>query len=762
MASKKGEFLKRLLATFRVEAREHIEAISAGLVRMEKGGDVDEMREILETIYRDAHSLKGASRSVDQVDIESICQVLESIFKKIKDGFLVPTAGSYDVMHRAVDVMTQLNNPEAPPPGKLAPLLNLLSQVETGITPVSLPPAPTEITPSAPHPMDKIKRAEILREVEKKRKAFSEKEKKNPEVLTGKPVRDDSTIRLSTKKLDHALLQAEELLMGKLTGRLHSREVDAIVTELETWRKKLAATPKTKDQLQESFEWNRSALNSLLVKLRRLHHHLEKDNRALGTLIDNHLEDMKKVLLLPFSTLTQGFPKMIRDLARDKGKNVALVIQGEKNEIDKRVLEEVKDPLLHLLRNAVDHGIELPEERIRKNKPAEASLRITIKQSESSWVELTVADDGGGIDTERIKAKVVASGLMSPDEAASAHQNQLMDFIFQSDFSTSPIITDVSGRGLGLAIVREKVKKLGGDIAVETQLFGGTAFRLRLPLTLATFRGVQVFAGERKFIVPTLNVERVMRVLPDEIKTVENRETLHVDNRVVAYVSLGDVLGIPGSNNESIEKGRYLQVLVIASGADRIAFAVDEVNDEEEVLVKDLGKQLVSVKNISGATILGTGEVVPLLNTSDLVDSAVEFTRGETASPLKLKKVEPRKQSILVVEDSITSRMLLKNILESSGFQVKVAVDGVAGWTALKEEPIDLVISDVDMPRMDGFQLTARIREDKKFAEIPVILITALDRKEDREKGIEAGANAYIVKSNFDQGNLLAAIKRIV
>jgi two-component system chemotaxis sensor kinase CheA len=332
----------------------------------------------------------------------------------------------------------------------------------------------------------------------------------------------------------------------------------------------------------------------------------------------------------------------------------------------------------------------------------------------------------------------------------------LSKWMSKSGISTSPIITEVSGRGLGLAIVQEKAEKVGGSVSVETQLGIGTTFRLLLPLTLARFRGVLVRVGESLFVLPTRHVQRVLRLGMDEIRSAENRETIQVDGQAASAVRLGDVLAIiPG--NTAPDPKRKVPVVVLAWAGEQIAFLVDEILDEREVLVKSLGRQLLRVHNIAGATLLGTGKVLPVLNVADLMRSAASMT-PVTA----IHEAEQLPKSILIAEDSITARTLLKNILESAGYRVQTAIDGSEALRVLGSESFDLVVSDVEMPRMSGFDLTAKIRADKRLNSLPVVLVTALDSRQDRERGADVGANAYIVKSSFDQGNLLEVVRRLI
>jgi two-component system chemotaxis sensor kinase CheA len=381
-----------------------------------------------------------------------------------------------------------------------------------------------------------------------------------------------------------------------------------------------------------------------------------------------------------------------------------------------------------------------------------------ITSMEGNKVDILLSDDGNGMDIQALKDAAIKRGIISSEDAAKLTDQELPAIVFQSGVSTSPIITDISGRGLGLAIVREKIEKLGGQIVLETYRHAGTSFRMTLPLTLVTFRGLFVSVAEREFIIPTSNVEKVVRVKRDEIKTVENRDTLALNGMTIPLLRLADVLELTGKNGDL----PMMTVLVLESQGKRIGFIVDEVLIEQEVLLKPLSQPLSRVRNIAGATILGSGKVAPVLNISDLMKSAAKAAVYGPKPGRSEAKGEVIRKSVLVVEDSITSRMLLKNILETSGYLVVTAVDGIDAMTLLKTDKFDVVVSDVDMPRMNGFNLTEKIRGDKKLSELPVVLVTALESREDKERGIDVGANAYIVKSSFDQSNLLEVIRRLI
>jgi two-component system, chemotaxis family, sensor kinase CheA len=726
-----AEFLKILRATFRVEASEHLDAIAAGLVALEKSPEAPVRRGVLESIFRAAHSLKGAARAVDFNEIESVCQSLETLFAAWKREEAPPAASSLDTAHRALDRMMEA---------------------------IGGPPAPTRPPPAAAKPaMAPMTAAAAVTDAARTAPAMAA----GPAAASG----DGETVRVSVRSLDERLLEAEELLGAKLAAAQRATELDELADVFEHWRKEWSRMQPAARALRcengpvaEFLEWNHEWLRALESRVGNLRRSAARDRFAVDKLVDDLLENSKRLLMLPFGTVTAGLPKIVRDLSRELGKDAELVVRGDEVRIDKRILEEIKDPLVHLLRNAMDHGIEAADLRRAARKPARATIALTVAPVDGNQVEITVRDDGAGIDVAQVKAQAVRRGLLSDDAAAQLDDVAAGDFVFSSELSTSPMITQLSGRGLGLAIVREKAEKLGGRVAVESQAGHGTAIRMTLPLTLATFRGVLVEAGRRTFVVPTAQVERVTRFSRDDVRTVEGRDTLSHNGRALALTSLAQVLRLPATPSAATAS---TPALILGSGNERIAFAVDAVVDEREVLVKRLSRPLVRVRNVAGATVLGNGEVAPILNVGDLLESARKATPVLRAVATPPPAAAAGAKRVLVAEDSITSRMLLKGILESAGYHVKTAVDGLEALTLLRSEPFDVLVSDVEMPRLNGFDLTARLRLEPALCELPVILVTALSSREDRERGIEVGANAYLVKSNLDQSNLLDALERL-
>jgi len=493
---------------------------------------------------------------------------------------------------------------------------------------------------------------------------------------------------------------------------------------------------------------------------------LDLNHRMLGVMVDELLEEVKNTSLLPFASLFAILPRMVRDIAREQRKDIDIEISGNDIEIDKRILESIKDPIIHLIRNAVDHGIEPQEIRKQAGKQPWGTIRIAVTQPEGHHVEMTIEDDGAGIQVYALKNLAVKNGIISSESAAALTDEEAIGLIFQSGISTSPIITEISGRGLGMAIVKEIIENLGGMIRIINTPGRGAAFHITLPVTLATFRGILVSSSGHFFILPNSHVEHIFKVKPGDIKTAENKTIVSLNGSAVSFVRLADLLDLAvissGGDRKVRKKADPIPVVVLRNSDLRIAVGVDAIINEQEVLVKNLGKQLRRIPGVSGATILATGKIVPVLNVKNLIQKTSKMGRFGIADETLMDGKSAQTRSVLVVEDSFTSRTLLKNILEASGYSVQTAIDGEDAFAHLKSDTFDAVVSDVQMPKMDGFKLTQKIRRDKDLAHLPVVLVTSLDSIADKEKGIDVGANAYIVKSSFDQSNLLEVLERLI
>ena len=727
-------------------------AIISGLLELEKvdhGGAGDS--EIIENIFREVHSLKGAARAVDIKGIEQLCQSTESIFSVLKKNDLRPTAQLFDVLYRTFDVVGSLTD----------------GMVSVSNQDIEL--ALKDLEAQSPANLSIVAVPSVLWHASEPKSSSAKKTQ----------VSLPDSVRLDAASLNSIFLKAEEMLLVNDMMASHLTDLHILMEKQAEWMRQWqdirASIEKQKSHAgkSNSMHENNESLNifedhgnAMKRLLDRVNNTASRDCIHAAERVDSLLIEIKAALLQPFSSLLEPFSLMVRNLAVELGKEVTWIVHGDETRIDRRVLEKIKDPLVHIVRNSISHGIENPDERDAQGKPSIGTISLEIGRIENGKVELIVQDDGAGIDVAKIKAAAIKKQMINEASAKYMKDEELLDLIFLPEFSTSPLLTVVSGRGLGLAIALENIEMIGGKISVSTVLCKGTTFRIQLPISLATFRAVLLKCRGRLFAVPTLNVDRVFRTDPSSLLSVDNRDSLNIDGKVVALVDLGEVLGMgPASDSlhesghGSLSKGMLVIVLLVAG--IQVAYRIDEIEGEQELLAKDLGKQLLRVVNISGAAIMGGGAVIPILNPADLLKSVIQAGYVERTL-VKMEQEHSIIHSVLVVDDSLTSRLLMKSLLESAGYQVKTAVDGVEAFASLQEEHFDLLVSDVEMPRMDGFLLCEKVRAAIKTMDLPIILVTSKDTPADRERGAEAGADALVSKSSLDKSNLLGVIKRLL
>ncbi|MBF0494035.1 MAG: hybrid sensor histidine kinase/response regulator, partial [Candidatus Omnitrophica bacterium] len=540
----------------------------------------------------------------------------------------------------------------------------------------------------------------------------------------------ENSIRVDTDKLNKLVNLSGELLISKI--RLHE------VT------KNLAHKVRAQKGLPESF-------NSMINDLEIL-------NKNIDFLTSDMQVEMMKVRMLPVSYLFNSFPRAMRDLAGEKAKEIDFEIKGETTQLDKAILDQLKDPLMHLLRNAVDHGIEEAGARKALGKAAAGKITLAAYQ-EGSQVVISVSDDGKGVDVRRVKEEGVKKGIIDKRRADDLAEEQIFQLLFMSGFSTMKEVSETSGRGVGLDVVREAIVKLKGQVDVRSVPGKGTSFIMRLPLTLAITESLLVAAGNDIFAVPIDTVIETIRLNADDIKTVETKEAVTVRGVILPLVRLNDIFGLP---RKGIFEKRYVPVVVVQSVEKKVGLLVDELVGRQEIISKPIGAPLNNVKNISGATILGSGKVILILDIPAIIDSAEGVVIRRPVSVPRIVQKTKKKRTILLAEDVLTTAMLEKNILESVGYSVVIARDGKEAFERSKQETFDLVITDVLMPRMDGFELVTALRKDNLYKDIPIVIVTTRENDADKHRGLEAGANAYILKSEFTSEGLLNTLDRLL
>jgi len=744
--------LQEILSIYKAETEEHLQKLNEGLLCLEQ---TPRRAETLEEIFREAHSLKGAARMIGFEAVEKIAHALEELFSLARKGELELERQVFDGIFAALDAIAKLTarwleNPGAPAP----PVDEVLERIRAVRTSGSGFPAAVLPPPVAPPAM--ASPATIALPIER---AAADPGIPAPEA----GVRQiEETIRVTTQKLDDLMNQIGEILVTRIKFDERLGEILAIERQIDQFQQVWTAVRRRAGQGTDA--WVVREIGDRVARLQKDIRHLAtgfNEDTLRMTMVSGELQDsINRVRMLPLSALFNLFPRLMRDIARQECKEIELVIEGGQAQLDKKIIEELKDPLTHLLRNSLDHGIEKPEARRLAGKPPAGRVRLSATQKASSVV-IDIEDDGVGIDLERVRALALRRGFATPDELREMTDQQLLGLVFRPGFSTKGMITDLSGRGVGLDVVLTNIERLKGTITVSSTPGRGSIFSIRLPITLATTQALLVKVSGQTFAVPLAAVEVIGEIGLDQVTFVESRAAVLIKGVPTALVRLHEILRLP-DQSARVEAGDMTSIIVLGSTEERVAFLVDELLGELEIVVKGLGPPLRRVRNISGATIAGDGAVVLILNVFDLI-KASQKVRGLWLADKRRAEAGRRGTSrVLVVDDSVTTRLLEKGILENNGYEVTLAVDGVDALEKLANGSFDLVVSDVEMPRMNGFELTRRLRREEACRELPVILVTSLSSDEDRKAGVEAGADAYIVKGAFDQGNLIATIRQLL
>ncbi|MGE3803792.1 MAG: response regulator [Gemmataceae bacterium] len=732
----KEQLIQQLMATFLDELEEHTAAFNRDLLALEKSASESERQELFNALFRTAHSLKGAARSVSVAPIEQVCHNLEDLLSALRDGRRALDRDVFGTLFAASDSIEEAS-------------MRLREQQDLSGAPV--------------HGV-----IERLSRTDGPGQASPTEDGDAPVGSSRQPARAEvPSMRVAAEKLDELLSRTGELLVqGRRLDLWHDevvtlrdlagvlrREWSKFVHQVRS-RDHVAAAALTEIPFLRRFvEFSGRNLQRLERDLDKVVAGLATDTRQVqqaSTFID---DEVRRARMLPFSEACRGLERLVRDLAQSAGKEVDLVIEGGTIELDRAVLEGITDPLRQLVRNAIDHGLESPQERTRAGKRAAGRVTITANL-QGSQVEIVVRDDGRGVDLEAVRSQLRKRGR--PD---AGDEQELLASLFLPGLSTATVVTDVSGRGAGLDIVNACIEALHGSIAVTSMAGQGMVFRAIVPLTLTTLRAFLLSVGGQTFALPTMNVDKLLRVSPMDLRTVEGREMLISTDAPLPIVPLSAVLALP--QGDDVLAGK-LPVVTVAAGGRRLAFIVDNFVSEQEIVIKNLGPRVKQTRFFSGGTILPSGEVALVLNAGNLVRAAFAHGAARRRQAEQRQPDSATRKKILLVEDSLTTRALEKSILEAAGYEVRTAVNGSEAWHFLQEQTVDLIVSDIEMPIMNGFELTESVRAARRLAGIPIVLVTARESDQDKSRGLEAGADAYLIKSAFDQRILLETIQRLL
>ena len=611
-----------------------------------------------------------------------------------------------------------------------------------------------------------------------------QKEEGGESRKSSEPQQHTPMVRVSVDKLNTLMNQIGEIITVSKKTEVRLVEMKEIEQQMERLGAQLESFKTPLERLMVHTQYERgqdlyelldrvtNTQKTLEDRFTRFHQQAIRDATTESLLTERLPEDIKRLRMRPFVALEDNMRRTIRDVSRRCDKPINLIFKGLDTEADQGVLDAIRDPLLHLLRNSVDHGIEKPEHRLANGKPAEGQVTIAF-EGRSATLLIRVSDDGAGIDPNRLREQIRARNLIPENQLAQMNDKEVIDLIFLPGFSTASSVGLVSGRGIGMDVVRQVIQQHHGTVRVDTEIGKGTSFEMTMPLTFATVQGIIVDVLGHQVAIPIYALERLVRVSRNEIRYIEGAPTVNIDEEPLSLTNLSELLDLPPLTQTNLDEEwdddpvyhtpgqSLLNAAIIKTGDRRIAFIVDDFIGESEMVVKDLPEALGRVPNVSGATITWSGEVMVILNPSDLIESALRQHSGGRAD-INWNLDAPTSRRILVCDDSLTTRTLEKNILIAAGYEVEDATNGLEALQLLEVRDFQLIVLDVDMPELSGFELTQRLRSQGAYRDIPIILVTSRDAEEDKRRGLAAGADAYITKQAFTQRTFLEIVRRFL
>ncbi|OEZ97599.1 hybrid sensor histidine kinase/response regulator [Duganella sp. HH101] len=750
-----------MLDLFRMEADSQTQILTDGLLAMER---LKNDASAVESMMRAAHSIKGAAAIVGLEVVVQLAHGMEDAFIAAQHGKLALTPNRVDVLLAGVDLILQLSRLQdsgvdawlAANSALIRKTLDSIASIAFLPEPVNLqveaglmPPAPVPAAPTAFQPGELPIAA-----------------------APSAPVSEDApSIAARTPASLKTAQNFDRLLSLASESRISAHQMHPFIQDMQRFKRNQSSLFALIEQLHEAISNSSDAglKEKSLLALQKTHplkqfvlEHIadiEAYERRLLAVSQGMVDEVLTLRMRPFRDGVQAFPRMVRDLARGMGKDVRLEIIGEDTLVDRDILARIESPLNHMLRNAVDHGMDTAEQRIAAGKPGAGTIVLEARHR-AGMLSIEISDDGKGVDLEKIRARVIDRKMTSPQMAASLSPAELMEFLFLPAFSLKESTTEISGRGVGLDIVHETIRSQNGTVRIESELGVGFRTYITLPLTQSIVRALVVDVKGEAYAVPIVQVERVIKVPQSAIHTLESKQFFDLGGEHLGLVSAAQVLELGDTDSSSEE----LAVVVIGSGARRYALVVEAIRGEQSLAVQALDPIFGKMRDISAAALLDDGEPVLILDVPDLLLSIDKLLHeGGLHQLTKSDQAERRKtKRILVVDDSLTVREMERKLLLSRGFLVDIAIDGIDGWNVVRSGDYDLVITDVDMPRMDGIELVTLIKKDIHLHKLPVMIVSYKDRPEDRARGLSAGADYYLTKGSFHDETLLDAVSDLI
>jgi two-component system, chemotaxis family, sensor histidine kinase and response regulator WspE len=739
-----------LIDLFRLEVENQRAALSDGLISLERGA---KSPQLLESLMRSAHSIKGAARIVDRSAAVDVAHAMEDCFVAAQKGALALTSRKVDTLLQGVDLLGQIAAiPQAD--------LELWTEKNRSRT--------QEFCGTVSSWTCETAESETTHEA---LSASLESESAAAGAATAE-ARVETATAGSTRSLRVTADNLNRLLALAGESKVASKWMDEFAIELIRLKQQARKLSQFISGGQSGTGGVRAAIARNAVELEqrilelntglaRQLGELDLFNRRFLNLSSRLYDEVLDTRMRPFGDGTREFPRMVRDLARSLGKDVSLDIVGESTAADREVLEKLQAPLTHLLRNAVDHGIELPEERRLKGKPAAGTVRLEARHS-SGMLLITVQDDGAGIDAASVRNSIVEKKLSTAELAENMSEAELFEFLFLPGFSMRTQVTEISGRGVGLDLVQTMLKEVGGRVRITSRPNQGTTFHLELPLTLSVIRTLLVEIAGEGYAFPLARLHSVRRVAREQIQNVHGREYFEFDGEQIGLVHARQIFALDA---EAAAAAATYCIVVLGDRTHRYGLIVDGFRGERELVVLPLDERLGKVRNISAAALMPDRAPVLIVDIDDVLRSIEKLSatghlaKGRESAAAAGSKSRKR---ILVVDDSLTIRELERKLLEHRGYEVDIAIDGMDGWNAVQTAHYDLVVTDVDMPRMDGIELVHMIKKEARLSGMPVMIVSYKDREEDRQRGLQAGASYYLTKASFHDETLLQAVADLI